>query len=116
MAHDRGWGLGGTSGMDALVGGTLTYDDGCVLLSGDVVVWPDGTSWDEEATVVRLGDGTEIHVGDSVTGGGGMAAEGRHKGSWIESENGRELAECLAPTAAVVIFNAVSDLEVSRPE
>jgi hypothetical protein len=113
VAHDRGWGLGPSSGMDAVVGGTLDYRDGCLLLGGDVVVWPDGTEWDAEREAVRLDDGTVLHVGDTVLGGGGMAAEGRRQvQAWKRGESGRALAPCLAPGAGVIVFNATAEPDV----
>jgi hypothetical protein len=113
VAHDRGWGLGPSSGMDALVGGTLEHRRGCLLLDGNAVVWPDGTGWDPEQQTVRLSDGSPLYVGGAVVGGGGMVAEGRASAkAWKQGETGRALAGCLAPQAAVVVFNATADLEV----
>ena len=115
VAHDRGWGLGPTSGMDALVGGDLEYQGRCLLLSGNVVVWPGGTEWDAEREVVRLGDDeASVRVGDSVSGGGGMAAEEPDSvETWKRNESGQVLAHCLTSGAAVVEFNADADLKVT---
>lgn len=113
VAHDRGWGLGGVSGMEAIVGGVLEYDGECVLLSGDPVVWPDGTEWDADEEAVRLDDGTLVQVGDSVSGGGGMSQEAPERDEWWpDTETGRALSGCLADDAGVVVFNADSELDV----
>jgi hypothetical protein len=115
VAHDAGWGLAGASGMDALVGGALEHEGDCVHLSGDAVIWPDGTTWDEGQGAVRLDDGRLVRVGESVTGGGGMAAEGRDRARWDRTQTGQVLADCVGPGKAVVVFNADADLEVGAP-
>ena len=118
VAHDRGWLVLGGSGFDAMVGGEVRLEDGCLLLSGDAALWPDDTSWDEDANEVILEDGRRVSVGDSVRGGGGMAAEAGEPDSrsreWQESELGRAVAGCLADDAAVVVFNYDSEIEVAR--
>ena len=63
---------------------------------------------------LRLGaDGALLRVGASVWGGGGMTAEEPDSVEvWKRSESGHALADCLAPGAAVVVFNADADLKV----
>jgi hypothetical protein len=118
VAHDRGWLVLEGSGSDALVGGELRIEDGCLLLSGDAALWPDDTSWDEEANEVILEDGQRVSAGDSVRGGGGMAAEAGEPDSrrreWQESDLGRAVGSCLADDAAVVVFNYDSKIKVAR--
>jgi hypothetical protein len=65
-----------SGGMDAMVLGTLTTADGCVLLDQDgnrfPVVWPHGTS--VEATdplIIELPSGEQLREGEQVSGGGG---------------------------------------------
>jgi hypothetical protein len=113
VARDLGWNLTGTAGMDAIVGGVLEYDGECLLLRGDAVRWPDRTRWDADQEAVRLDDGTLVHVGDSVSGGGGMAQEAPDRDeSWADTETGRVLADCLTEKNGVVVFNADSHLDV----
>jgi hypothetical protein len=115
VAHDLGWGLGGTAGMDARVGGTLEYDGECLLLGENPVVWPDGTAWDEEEQAVRLDDGSLVHVGDQVFGGGGMAQEGPDRSpTWPTTPTGRELAGCLGEEGGLNVFNPDAELEVEQ--
>jgi hypothetical protein len=118
VAHDRGWLVLQGSGFDAIVGGEVRLEDGCLLLSGDAALWPDETSWDEDANEVILEDGRRVSVGDSVRGGGGMAAEAGEPDSrsreWEESDLGRTLAGCLADDASVVVFNYDSKIKVAR--
>jgi hypothetical protein len=49
--------------------GTLSFENGCVLVGGEPHVFPaDGTSWDGTILTVR---GNEFVVGDELIGGGG---------------------------------------------
>lgn len=68
VSHDAGWGLGG-SGSDALIGGAVTYTDGCVLVEGLPVVWPDGYEWDEDEQAIRVATGGSATRGGSGPGG-----------------------------------------------
>lgn len=111
VARDRGWAAGwDQDSMDAIVGGVVElHDDACLLLSGDVALWPDGTSWDEDTSEVVLSDGRRVHVGDRVFGGGGMTAEAgepdARSAEWRNSELGTAIGDCLADDASVVVFN-----------
>ena len=74
FVHD--WSLFPRGGEDAGVGGTLTADNGCVLLNGNdrghPVVWPAGTSIArEDPLAVELPSGQELAVGQRVAGSGG---------------------------------------------
>lgn len=66
-------------GEGAEVIGTLELEGDCLYLFQseiDVrfpVVWPNPTSWDNEEQAVVLADGTEIGIGEAVSGGGGYA-------------------------------------------
>lgn len=115
VAHDLGWGLGGTSGMEARVGGILEYDGECLLLTGNPVVWSDGTEWDEQEQAVRLDDGSLVHVGDQVFGAGGMAQEAPDRSpTWPTTPTGRELSGCLGEEGGLNVFNADAELEVEQ--
>jgi hypothetical protein len=49
--------------------GTLSFENGCVLVGGAPHVFPaDGTSWDGTTLTVK---GKEFDVGDQLVGGGG---------------------------------------------
>jgi hypothetical protein len=114
LRHERGWGLGSSYGMAAVVGGALSYEDGCLLLSGNAVIWPDGTGWDEGAGVVTLPDGLVATPGtDTVTGGGGMALEPGERGEGQEDSPGaRATEDCRGPGDSLVVFNSDAALEV----
>lgn len=108
VRHENGWGLGGSSGMDAMVGGVIDFSDGCLLLDGHAVIWPDDTSWDDEHQVVRLPGGERLEPGWTVTGAGGVSDGPPEAASWERFG----LAGCLAAVDGVVQFNSDSDLEV----
>jgi hypothetical protein len=53
--------------------GTLSFENGCVLVGGEPHVFPaDGTSWDGTTLSIR---GDEFVVGDQLVGGGGGATD-----------------------------------------
>lgn len=62
---------GDGSGLDALIEGELTMDDGCLLVDDTPVVWPYGTTWDADTRAVRLPEGEAVRLGDRVRGSGG---------------------------------------------
>ena len=74
IAHEYGWAKPHVDAM-AVLGGTLTFEDGCVLLDGHGVVWPNGTEWDSEHSEVVLSSGEHVAMGDSVGGGGSAASD-----------------------------------------
>ncbi|TFC47788.1 MULTISPECIES: hypothetical protein [Cryobacterium] len=54
--------------------GTLSFENGCVLVGGKPHVSPaDGTSWDGTTLTVK---GKEFVVGDELVGGSGGASDG----------------------------------------
>lgn len=105
FVHD--WSLLSRGGYAAMVGGTLTTRDGCVLLEPDdtgyPVVWPSGTSIaSEQPLTLELPSGQELAVGQTVTGGGG-AIDADQVGVDIP-------AECVPQTGGmesgqVIVFN-----------
>ncbi len=109
-----------TDGTDALVEGTLQIEDGCLYLGHPdtderyPVIWPNGTSWDEDESGVRLPDGTLVHEGNRVSGGGGYPYV-FNLGRYTNSE-GQELArECVDNTYdEIAVFNSSEDIEVQR--
>ena len=61
--------------MAAAPSGTISRaDNGCYLLDGMPLVWPNGTTLNGDK--VRLADGREFGVGSTVSGGGGFMSTG----------------------------------------
>lgn len=60
----RPWPLAGVTGR-------LTLEQGCLLLAGDPVYWPNGTSWDATTQEVVFSDGSRLGLGSRLSGGGG---------------------------------------------
>jgi hypothetical protein len=61
---------GGYASMLALFVGTLTFEDGCLLVGGDPFIFPaDITAWD--GTTLTVG-GLTYRVGDKMAAGGGV--------------------------------------------
>lgn len=68
-----------TEGGDgAAIEGTLTRDGDCLFVGDEVpgsrfaVLWPFGTSWDDQSDEVVLLDGTRIPIGATLFAGGGF--------------------------------------------
>jgi heat shock protein HslJ len=61
--------------MDAEIIGTLELDGDCLYTAFEgnryPVLWPYGTTWDEDTSSVALADGTKLALGGEVYGGGG---------------------------------------------
>ena len=55
--------------------GVVRYDAriNCYRLGEHPVVWPFGTTVSDDGEVITLADGTQVHMGDHVSGGGGFA-------------------------------------------
>lgn len=101
---------GDGSGHAALIEGPLTMSGGCLLVGEFPVVWPYGTTWDEDAQAVRLSDGRVVALGDRVSGGGGYPYL-----SDLRSEFAKPLADC--PTneyGEVAMFNAGERITVTK--
>lgn len=107
-------------GSDALISGVLEYEGGCLYIEHPdaderyPIVWPLGTSWNEAESAVRLGDGTLVYVGDTVSGGGGFPSVSKLGGH--TSSEGQELAqESIDNTySEVAVFNTSEDIDVRR--
>ncbi len=97
-------------GSDAVVRGTLSYEGGCLRLDGRLVVWPKGTSWDEQNEQVVLPDGSVARPGSRVHGGGGYDHAGLRNVGNEEAE--ALLRRCPGETSEVAIFNAGSRVRV----
>ena len=58
----------------ARLSGTLSFENGCLLVGGEPVAFPaDGTSWDGTTLTVK---GNDFVAGDELVGGGGGAPDG----------------------------------------
>lgn len=56
----------------AEVPGQLTVEDDCLALDGLPVLWPNGTTWDQDSQEVVMPDGTRVSVGSPILGSGGV--------------------------------------------
>lgn len=105
------------SGEDAEVPGKVVLEGACLYLQlpGTTyrfpVVWPHGTWWDESDSAVVLPDGTHVHEGDVVHGGGGY-----HSGALEEyttAEGASLVLECVDNTyGEVAVFNSGGEIDV----
>ena len=59
-------------GMAALVGGIVAYDGRCLTLDFLPVLWPVGTTWEQDTSTVVLPDGTAAPAGTVLSAGGGV--------------------------------------------
>lgn len=64
-------------GMEALFAGTVTkLPSGCFGINSNEetypVIWPKATSLSDDATALRLSDGTVVTEGMAINGGGGL--------------------------------------------
>jgi hypothetical protein len=108
--HESGF---ATSADAADLQGTMVYerDSRCMFLTRvenrHAVIWPSGTRIDEEDPVVLTSRGETIREGDLVSGEGG----------WHSFDRFEDLipAECRTGADGVVVFNADSEIEVTRP-
>ena len=66
------------SGGDAAeILGTLVLEDDCLFIDDSgfrfTIVWPIGTTWDDESQTLALNDGQTVAIGQSISGGGGYS-------------------------------------------
>jgi hypothetical protein len=99
--------------MDALLRGPVRLADGCLFIGSAPVIWPTGTTWDDEADAVLLKDGTRVAMGASVSGGGGSLSAADIAGVFNQ-----ELAEAVRACTpdgrpAASVFNPDERLQVS---
>jgi hypothetical protein len=109
----------GDGGMDAQVRGTLEIRDQCVLLVGEQdlgspaypVIWPAGTTWQQNPPAVVLEDGRAVKAGTSVTGSGGYLQQVDIEGL-VGSTVAAAAGDCVGETGEIALFNIGSDVEV----
>ncbi len=108
-----------TSGEDAEIFGEVVIEGGCLylLLSDDAgtrfpVVWPHGTVWNAEDSLIVLPNGSAVGEGDQVSGGGGYHNEDTL--SRYTVEDGVTLAMSCVDNeyGEVAVFNSGDDVEV----
>jgi hypothetical protein len=89
-----------------LLSGRVRFDPvvNCYRLGDQPVVWPYGTSVSADG-VVSLSDGTKVHVGDRVSGGGAVAPFERREAWHIPTE-------CFGADRQIAVFNATGPIEV----
>ena len=102
---------------DAEVFGTLVVEADCVYLAWTEpeirfpVVWPHGTGWDSEASAIVLPDGTLVHVGDEVYGGGGYHSS--NLGTFTSQEGVDLVLSCVDNEfREVAVFNSSGHIDV----
>lgn len=87
----------------------------CLLMELEGVryplVWPAGTSWQEDPPAVVLDNGELVEPGMTVYGGGGYL-----QAEQIEEMTGPAVAaaadRCAGPTGEIAFFNIDSEVEV----
>ena len=97
-------------GMDAQVYGVLDLRDGCLLLASEdfpeayPVIWPAGTTWQENPPAVVLEGGRAVELGTSVAGGGGYLQRD-HLEQLVGSEVADAAAACAGSTGEIALLN-----------
>ncbi|WP_346385449.1 hypothetical protein [Nocardioides sp.] len=110
LVSDAHW----EAGMAALIRGPVRLVGDCLFIGSAPVIWPTGTTWDDEADAVVLNDGTLVAVGATVSGGGGSLSAADVAGVFNE-----ELADAVRACApngrsAASVFNPDQRLQVSN--
>lgn len=106
--------------MDAEVRGTVEIRDECLMLvQEDVpdaptypVIWPAGTTWQEEPPAVVLKGGRVVEPGTSVIGGGGYLQRDDIEG-FVGSVVADAAGDCAGETGEIALFNIGSDVQVA---
>ena len=106
-----------TGGTDAEVFGTLVVEGDCAYLAWVEpatrypVIWPHGTGWDSEALAVVLPDGTLVHQGHEVYGGGGYHSS--DLGAFTSQKGVDRVLACVDNQfGEIAVFNSSGDIDV----
>lgn len=59
----------------AEVPGRLSVVDDCIALDGLPVLWPSGTTWDQDTQEVVMSDGDRFTLDSRIIGGGGVVSK-----------------------------------------
>ncbi|GAB3247805.1 hypothetical protein GCM10027586_17960 [Kineococcus gypseus] len=103
------------SAMAAYVGGTLAHEGQCLRLDGEPVLWPVGTTWDQDTSAVVLPEGGTATAGAALYGGGGhtpFLPAGTDVGT-EEREASTLIEQCLGAGGQVTNFNTGAQLTSS---
>jgi hypothetical protein len=108
--------VGSGFGFDAIPSGVLELDldRGCVLLSGQAVIWPAGTTLSRDPPRLHLPGGLTARPGATVRGGGGVVppAGPRQSSSGIEGDLEKALG-CATEPEVVVFWSRGGSMSVS---
>jgi hypothetical protein len=98
----------GNGEMTAIIAGTLQLgDNGCILLSGEPVVWPAETTLASDPPELRLPGGLTARSGDSIQGGGGEVPASGIRDTKLDIDGDLTKAlDCAPATSPVVVFTA----------
>jgi len=109
-----------SGGNDTLVVGTVIMEGDCIYLhdpqieSRYPVVWPHGTSWNPAELAIILPDGTLVHDGDEVSGGGGYHTHNLH--TYTVPEGVALALSCVDNEyGEIAVFNSDSEIEITQP-
>lgn len=93
------------------VAGPLALESGCMRVGGRLVVWPEGTEWDESATVLTFESGAEASIGDQISADALLFAPEELIEAWggtdqVAGEVATQLQGCAGPGGEVAVFAA----------
>ena len=86
------------------VEGVLELRQGCLVLGGDVVFWPYGATWDQDAEAVvfsdapHFEDAASAQVGETFSGGGAYYQSPTDFRSWLGDEFADLIDGCRSAT------------------
>lgn len=106
--------------MEAEVRGTVEIRDDCLMLvREDVpdapaypVIWPAGTTWQDDPPAVVLEGGRVVEPGTSVVGAGGYLQRDDIE-RFVGSAVADAAAGCVDETGEIALFNIGSDVQVA---
>lgn len=109
-----------SGGETAEVFGDVVFEDECLYLyQSEIdtrypVIWPSGTTWDFDRSVIALPGGALVREGSYVHGGGGYHHLGR-LGEYTTSEGVALVSSCVDNEfGEVAVFNSSGELEVRQ--